>query len=161
LAAIALQSISLPALVLLALISCNTVLRLDNSLAPTTQSVILLSYSPISRALVLLSILTLALMLTAKPLIGAASARPMRAAVLLTVVLLITFLTDHPILFYVSFELSLLPIFTMIMGWGYQPERLNAGISLLLYTMTSSLPLLLIIMGLSLHASLLSFQAIV
>jgi NADH-ubiquinone oxidoreductase chain 4 len=32
------------------------------------------------------------------------------------------------------------------MGWGYQPERLQAGIYFLFYTLRVSLPLLLAIM---------------
>jgi NADH-ubiquinone oxidoreductase chain 4 len=31
------------------------------------------------------------------------------------------------------------------MGWGYQPERLQAGVYFLFYTLTVSLPLLFII----------------
>jgi NADH-ubiquinone oxidoreductase chain 4 len=30
----------------------------------------------------------------------------------------------------------------LILGWGYQPERLQAGIYLLFYTLLASLPLL-------------------
>nr|YP_009229578.1 NADH dehydrogenase subunit 4 [Hydropsyche pellucidula]ALT58519.1 NADH dehydrogenase subunit 4 [Hydropsyche pellucidula] len=45
--------------------------------------------------------------------------------------------------FYVFFEMSILPVLFMIMGWGYQPERLQAGIYLVFYTLCVSLPLLL------------------
>ena len=45
--------------------------------------------------------------------------------------------------FYFLFEASLAPIFLLVLGWGYQPERLNARLSLLLYTVVASLPLLL------------------
>ena len=45
--------------------------------------------------------------------------------------------------FYCFFELSLIPIFFLILGWGYQPERLGAALRLLFYTLTSSLPLLI------------------
>ena len=33
-------------------------------------------------------------------------------------------------LFYLFFEWSLLPIFLIILGWGYQPERLRASLLL-------------------------------
>nr|YP_010943509.1 NADH dehydrogenase subunit 4 [Mactra alta]WLS55689.1 NADH dehydrogenase subunit 4 [Mactra alta] len=46
-------------------------------------------------------------------------------------------------LFYFFFEFSLVPTLWMIMKWGYQPERLQAGVYLLLYTVGASLPLLL------------------
>lgn len=45
--------------------------------------------------------------------------------------------------FYIFFEGSLIPIYLLIVGWGYQPERLQAGIYLLLYTIFASLPLLI------------------
>nr|WAX39124.1 NADH dehydrogenase subunit 4 [Anaplecta sp. 1 ZQW-2020] len=45
--------------------------------------------------------------------------------------------------FYFFFEGSLIPIFFIVLGWGYQPERLQAGMYLLFYTLVGSLPLLL------------------
>jgi NADH-ubiquinone oxidoreductase chain 4 len=45
--------------------------------------------------------------------------------------------------FYFFFEGSLIPTFLIILGWGYQPERLQAGVYFIFYTVTSSLPLLL------------------
>nr|YP_008080896.1 NADH dehydrogenase subunit 4 [Tarragoilus diuturnus]AFW98789.1 NADH dehydrogenase subunit 4 [Tarragoilus diuturnus] len=45
--------------------------------------------------------------------------------------------------FYLFFEGSLIPTVFLILGWGYQPERLQAGIYLLFYTLLASLPLLI------------------
>nr|CCI69337.1 NADH dehydrogenase subunit 4 [Metacrangonyx sp. 3 ssp. 1 MDMBR-2012] len=50
-------------------------------------------------------------------------------------------LTDY-LLFYIFFESSLIPILLIILGWGYQPERMMAGIYMLFYTLFASLPLL-------------------
>nr|WOW98991.1 NADH dehydrogenase subunit 4 [Cixiini sp.] len=50
--------------------------------------------------------------------------------------------------FYFFFESSILPIFFLILGWGYQPERLQSGYYLIFYTLFSSLPLLLCILSL-------------
>lgn len=44
--------------------------------------------------------------------------------------------------FYLNFEITLFPIFIIILGWGYQPERFNARVALLIYTVSGSLPLL-------------------
>nr|AQM40053.1 NADH dehydrogenase subunit 4 [Atlanticus sp. ZJZ-2017] len=44
--------------------------------------------------------------------------------------------------FYLFFESSLIPTLLLILGWGYQPERLQAGMYLLFYTLLASLPLL-------------------
>uniref|UniRef100_A0AAU6QGH7 NADH-ubiquinone oxidoreductase chain 4 n=1 Tax=Prionospio sp. 4 MH-2023 TaxID=3059272 RepID=A0AAU6QGH7_9ANNE len=63
--------------------------------------------------------------------------------VLLMLVLLCAFYTSNLLSFYVFFEASLIPTLLLILGWGYQPERLQAGTYLIMYTVTASLPLLL------------------
>nr|YP_026022.1 NADH dehydrogenase subunit 4 [Pollicipes polymerus]AAS00863.1 NADH dehydrogenase subunit 4 [Pollicipes polymerus] len=57
--------------------------------------------------------------------------------------LFLTFSSLDMLSFYIFFEGSLIPIYLLIVGWGYQPERLQAGIYLLLYTVFASLPLLI------------------
>nr|QGX86636.1 NADH dehydrogenase subunit 4 [Lepidapion squamigerum] len=56
--------------------------------------------------------------------------------------LLITFFSLNLFLFYLFFEVSLIPTLILIIGWGYQPERIEAGVYLLFYTMIASLPML-------------------
>lgn len=56
--------------------------------------------------------------------------------------LVFAFLSVNIFLFYFLFETALLPTLYLIIGWGYQPERLQAGIYLMLYTILASLPLL-------------------
>nr|YP_010222519.1 NADH dehydrogenase subunit 4 [Calacta lugubris]UCC45930.1 NADH dehydrogenase subunit 4 [Calacta lugubris] len=56
--------------------------------------------------------------------------------------LLVAFSLDNLLLFYVFFEMSLIPTLFLLLGWGYQPERLVAGYYLLFYTLFASLPLL-------------------
>nr|ALO76294.1 NADH deshydrogenase subunit 4 [Sinoxylon sp. SIN01] len=43
------------------------------------------------------------------------------------------------------FVVSLIPTLFLILGWGYQPERLQAGLYLFFYTMLASLPMLVVI----------------
>nr|YP_010586246.1 NADH dehydrogenase subunit 4 [Himalopsyche malenanda]UZZ44008.1 NADH dehydrogenase subunit 4 [Himalopsyche malenanda] len=62
---------------------------------------------------------------------------------LLLMFLLLTFSSMNLLMFYLFFESSLIPVLLMIMGWGYQPERLQAGLYLLFYTLVASLPMLL------------------
>nr|ARH54658.1 NADH dehydrogenase subunit 4 [Scirtes orbicularis] len=57
--------------------------------------------------------------------------------------LCLTFLSLNLFGFYLFFEMSLIPILIMIMGWGYQPERLQAGVYLLFYTLLASLPMMI------------------
>nr|QWL15012.1 NADH dehydrogenase subunit 4 [Morphostenophanes sinicus] len=56
--------------------------------------------------------------------------------------LYLTFGTLNLFVFYVFFEVSLIPTLILIVGWGYQPERLQAGLYLLFYTMFASLPMM-------------------
>nr|WMH03437.1 NADH dehydrogenase subunit 4 [Cacopsylla picta]WMH03450.1 NADH dehydrogenase subunit 4 [Cacopsylla picta]WMH03463.1 NADH dehydrogenase subunit 4 [Cacopsylla picta]WMH03476.1 NADH dehydrogenase subunit 4 [Cacopsylla picta] len=53
------------------------------------------------------------------------------------------FYVDSLILFYLGFEMSVIPILLILFGWGYQPDRLEAGFYMLMYTVLFSLPLLL------------------
>nr|BCO38790.1 NADH dehydrogenase subunit 4 [Vargula hilgendorfii] len=57
-------------------------------------------------------------------------------------VLIMTFCCQSVLMFYISFEASLIPLFFLMMGWGVQPERLQASVYFLLYTLVGSLPLL-------------------
>nr|YP_009558649.1 NADH dehydrogenase subunit 4 [Partulina redfieldi]AZZ06750.1 NADH dehydrogenase subunit 4 [Partulina redfieldi] len=57
--------------------------------------------------------------------------------------LMISFMNKNFFMFYLFFEASLLPTLFLIMSWGYQPERLQAGSYMMLYTVFASLPLLL------------------
>jgi len=64
-------------------------------------------------------------------------------------------------LFYLFFEWSLLPIFFIILGWGYQPERLRASLLLFFYTLFASLPLLLVLLYWSQTAFITRFKDII
>nr|YP_010046720.1 NADH dehydrogenase subunit 4 [Aedes alternans]QPJ78664.1 NADH dehydrogenase subunit 4 [Aedes alternans] len=61
----------------------------------------------------------------------------------LLLMLIFTFSSMSLFMFYLFFESSLIPTLFLILGWGYQPERLQAGIYLLFYTLLASLPLLI------------------
>nr|QNV11553.1 NADH dehydrogenase subunit 4 [Dynatosoma fuscicorne] len=61
----------------------------------------------------------------------------------LMIFLYLTFSSMSLFMFYLFFESSLIPTLFLILGWGYQPERLQAGVYLLFYTMLASLPMLL------------------
>nr|AJD80535.1 NADH dehydrogenase subunit 4 [Cherax sp. YPL-2015] len=80
---------------------------------------------------------------------------------ILLLVLILTFSSVNYLMFYISFESSLVPMLVLILGWGYQPERIQAGIYMLFYTLFASLPLLVSLLSLysnmgSLNMSLLS-----
>jgi len=60
--------------------------------------------------------------------------------------LIYSFSVNSLISFYFYFEWSLIPIFFIIIGWGYQLERLKSSFYLLIYTLFASLPILIIIL---------------
>lgn len=45
--------------------------------------------------------------------------------------------------FYLFFEISLIPTLFLIVGWGAQPERIQAGFYLMFYTLFASLPIII------------------
>lgn len=100
----------------------------------------------ISYGLILLSIWISGLIIMASSLIY--NRNNYRNFFLLNVVFLLLFLylifrRINIFMFYLCFERSLIPTLFLILGWGYQPERLQAGIYLLFYTLLASLPMLL------------------
>nr|FAA04200.1 TPA: NADH dehydrogenase subunit 4 [Cylicobdellidae sp. FA-2019] len=66
----------------------------------------------------------------------------MTIILLLNFILFLAFCSSNLILFYIFFEASLIPTMLLIMKWGYQPERIQASLYLMMYTVTASLPML-------------------
>lgn len=63
----------------------------------------------------------------------------------LFIILLIRFIVRNLFLFYILFELRLIPILLIILIWGSQPERLSAGLYFLIYTRLVSIPYIIIV----------------
>nr|AEL97207.1 NADH dehydrogenase subunit 4 [Styracura schmardae] len=61
----------------------------------------------------------------------------------LQLLLLMAFGATEMILFYITFEATLIPTLIIITRWGNQTERLNAGTYFLFYTLMGSMPLLI------------------
>lgn len=62
--------------------------------------------------------------------------------IILLIVLVNCFLSPNLFVFYIWFEASLIPTIILIITWGYQPERSQARIYLIIYTVAASLPIL-------------------
>nr|AUR39866.1 NADH dehydrogenase subunit 4 [Agonita chinensis] len=62
---------------------------------------------------------------------------------MLLVSLMILFSSLNLLIFYVFFEISIIPLMMIILGWGYQPERLLAGMYMMFYTLLFSLPMMI------------------
>nr|YP_009695434.1 NADH dehydrogenase subunit 4 [Diaphanes pectinealis]QEJ81664.1 NADH dehydrogenase subunit 4 [Diaphanes pectinealis] len=57
--------------------------------------------------------------------------------------LFLTFCSLNVFIFYIFFEFSLIPTLFLILGWGYQPERIQAGIYMIVYTLLGALPMMI------------------
>jgi len=55
------------------------------------------------------------------------------------------FLSSNILIFFASFEIAILPMLILVIGWGRQPERLIARRYLILYRLVGGLPFLLFI----------------
>nr|AGC22368.1 NADH dehydrogenase subunit 4 [Hemicharilaus monomorphus] len=101
-----------------------------------------------SFGLVLLSFWVCSLMLTASSSVYLSSYHSglfVFMVLFLMVMLYCSFSSLSLLSFYIFFEASLIPTLLLILGWGYQPERLQAGVYLIFYTLVASLPLFLVL----------------
>nr|YP_009711657.1 NADH dehydrogenase subunit 4 [Abrus expansivus]QGA47525.1 NADH dehydrogenase subunit 4 [Abrus expansivus] len=64
----------------------------------------------------------------------------------ITFLVILIFCSLNFLYMYISFELILVPLLILVLGWGYQPERLIAGMYLFFYTVIFSLPLLVFLL---------------
>nr|QEJ81599.1 NADH dehydrogenase subunit 4 [Asymmetricata circumdata] len=62
---------------------------------------------------------------------------------LLMISLFFTFSSMNMFVFYLFFEMSLIPTLMLILGWGYQPERIQAGMYMFMYTLFGSFPMMI------------------
>nr|QEO33538.1 NADH dehydrogenase subunit 4 [Conanalus pieli] len=110
----------------------------------------LFGYDVLSYGLILLSFWICTLMITASESVFRYKYFDKMFLLLIVVLLLLlycTFSSMSLMFFYIFFESTLIPTLFLILGWGYQPERLQAGVYLLFYTLLASLPLLVGLLG--------------
>nr|YP_009331665.1 NADH dehydrogenase subunit 4 [Paraleonnates uschakovi]APG32418.1 NADH dehydrogenase subunit 4 [Paraleonnates uschakovi] len=109
----------------------------------------LMSIDPMSSVLVILTLWITPLLFSASQQIFILNNKPKSFSTMVTslsIILITAFSVNNFMLFYIMFEASLIPTLLIIMTWGYQPERIQAGMYLMLYTITGSLPLLMSIL---------------
>nr|YP_010037295.1 NADH dehydrogenase subunit 4 [Acidiella diversa]QQW48071.1 NADH dehydrogenase subunit 4 [Acidiella diversa] len=105
-----------------------------------------LGFDLISYGLILLSFWICTLMITASESINKYNNYKnlfLFNILILLLFLVLSFSSMDLFMFYMFFESSLIPTLFLILGWGYQPERLQAGVYLLFYTLLVSLPMLI------------------
>jgi len=99
----------------------------------------------IRTSLIALSLWITAIIIFARTKIYSTSQQPKQfvtICLILLIVLINCFSASNLIRFYIWFEASLIPTITLIIVWGYQPERSQARIYFILYTVIASLPIL-------------------
>lgn len=131
---------------ILALVGLSSLILVDKSAASTPISILITD--PISFSLIVLSLWLSRLILVARTGVKRSGFKPtwfVNIVVGLITLLVITFSTSNIFLFYLFFEATLIPTLILIVGWGYQPERIQAGVYILFYTLAASLPLLIIV----------------
>nr|YP_009704353.1 NADH dehydrogenase subunit 4 [Xerotyphlops vermicularis]QEO33845.1 NADH dehydrogenase subunit 4 [Xerotyphlops vermicularis] len=64
---------------------------------------------------------------------------------------ILTFMASSLTMMYIAFEATLVPTMILITRWGHQAERLTAGSYFMIYTLLSSMPLLIAILYIDNH----------
>nr|YP_009867141.1 NADH dehydrogenase subunit 4 [Orientocoluber spinalis]QKG04176.1 NADH dehydrogenase subunit 4 [Orientocoluber spinalis] len=116
----------------------NTHLHLDHTSAP----LLLLSFW----------LLPLTMMASQHAMAGEPAQRQRTFLMTLTLLQLfvsMTFMASNLTLMYIMFEATLIPTLVIITRWGQQTERLTAGTYFMLYTLITSMPLLMAILYLN------------
>lgn len=139
-------------------ISAITILTTHGTINNIRSAILGFINSALRNLLIILLLHISTLIILAKPVLKTEQFYNTILNLFLTLILIISFKVNHILLFYIFFELSLLPIFIIVIGWGCQPERLNARINLLLYTVTGSLPLLITIICTTQNGHSLNFR---
>lgn len=121
-------------------------------LRPIIASSIFINYTSnlffidnISFTLIILNLWITALIIIASLKITKSTQRNLFISSIIALLISVTlaFSIKSPLTFYFTFEFTLIPTLFLILKWGYQPERLQAGTYFIIYTITASLPLLL------------------
>nr|YP_009566978.1 NADH dehydrogenase subunit 4 [Cryptopone sauteri]QBB73601.1 NADH dehydrogenase subunit 4 [Cryptopone sauteri] len=79
---------------------------------------------------------------------------------MMMIILMMFFLMSNIMLFYLFFEMSMIPTFMLIIYWGYNLERMSAAYYMLMYMLFISLPFLIYMMNLYIKLGSLSFYII-
>nr|AFQ62336.1 NADH dehydrogenase subunit 4 [Dermestes peruvianus] len=120
----------------------------------------LLSCDLLSYSLILLSLWICSLMILASSSIYLSNTYYQMflfLVLMLMISLYFTFSSTNLFIFYLFFEISLIPTLFLIIGWGSQPERIQAGVYLMFYTLFASLPMMVALFFVYVNDLTLSF----
>nr|YP_010282125.1 NADH dehydrogenase subunit 4 [Psammophis lineolatus]QXM18429.1 NADH dehydrogenase subunit 4 [Psammophis lineolatus]QXM18435.1 NADH dehydrogenase subunit 4 [Psammophis lineolatus]QXM18436.1 NADH dehydrogenase subunit 4 [Psammophis lineolatus]QXM18438.1 NADH dehydrogenase subunit 4 [Psammophis lineolatus]QXM18439.1 NADH dehydrogenase subunit 4 [Psammophis lineolatus] len=134
--------------------ACSFVLALLSLNLLTPKSSMYLTVDHISSPLITLSYWLLPLTIMASQHTMSKEPLQRQRTFLVTLALLqlmisLTFMAHTLTMMYIMFEATLIPTLVIITRWGQQAERLTAGTYFMLYTLTTSMPLLTAILFLN------------
>nr|YP_010297091.1 NADH dehydrogenase subunit 4 [Plator insolens]UMI39151.1 NADH dehydrogenase subunit 4 [Plator insolens] len=127
---------SLPSKILLKLSLILMFALILPSLPPCTNMIMLLDN--LSLIMILLTLMSTILII----LSSSHTPKIIKTIIPIFMILMLTFSMSNLLSFYILFELVLIPTIILIMMMGKQPERTQASIYLIMYTIFASLPLL-------------------
>lgn len=83
-----------------------------------------------------------------------------RSMFILLILLILTFYRWNLIIFYFIFEISIIVVLSIIITWGYQPERVEAALFIIIMTILTSLPFIIRIINNTTSLSLWNIHCI-
>ncbi|YP_086807.1 NADH dehydrogenase subunit 4 (mitochondrion) [Bemisia tabaci] len=81
-----------------------------------------------------------------------------KSVFMMLILLMMTFYSWNLMMFYLMFEMSMIVVLMIIMTWGYQPERVEAALFMVMMTVMTSLPFITTMMNNSTNLSLWNIQ---
>lgn len=144
---------TISSLFIITLVSITNLLQINQTIISISPAS---AIDTMSSTLIILRILIAALIIIARSKILNTQNNPnifSNINIILLIILINCFSSSNIIIFYIWFEASLIPTIVIIIIWGYQPERLQARIYLILYTITASLPIFIIFCSIFIYSN--------
>jgi len=70
----------------------------------------------------------------------------LKLIIVINTLLVVSFISSSNLFFlFIIFEISIIPIFSIILSWGYQPEKVKAAYALFFFTAISASPIVIIL----------------
>jgi NADH-quinone oxidoreductase subunit M len=120
------------------------------------------SLDGISKIMVLLSLLTLPVVLIVAEIEKTRNGQRMLGLIMLMMAAMIgAFTTTNAMLFYIFYEVALIPVYFMILWWSQHPDKSQITLRFFIYTLLGSLFMLLALLKLYSHAGTFEMDALI
>ena len=114
------------------------------NVGPSIETLAYIIWSPLGYILLsLILFLTPIILLSSKDFLNK---RLVFITISIILLISLSFLVERLLMFYVYFELRVIPLSIIIIGWGLQPERFRATLYIFLYTILRSFPFIFVLL---------------